>query len=85
MSNIMTAKQAKNFMKAYKSDYIKGQLKFISYKISEAIQQGKDFITIKNISSNADFDKQIEIILKSLGYDVETDRGSEFITISWGE
>ena len=83
--SIMTAKQANTFMKAYKSDYIKGQLKFINYKIAEAIQQGDDFITIKNISSNANFDRQIETTLKNLGYNIETDRDSEFITISWGD
>ena len=82
--SIMTAKQAKTFMQAYKSDYVKGQLKFISYKISEAIQQGEDFITIKNLSSNVNFEKQIEVTLRNLGYEVETDRDSEFTTISWG-
>lgn len=85
MTNIMTAKQAKTFMKAYRSDYIKGQLKFINYKIAEAIQQGEDFITIKSFSSNANLDTQIETTLKNLGYDVITDRDSEFVTISWGE
>ena len=29
---LMTAEQAKNFMKAYKDDFVKGQLKFINYK-----------------------------------------------------
>lgn len=85
MENIMTAKQAKTFMRTYKNDYVKGQLKFINYKISEAIQQGKDFVTIKNLSSKAKLDSQIEMTLKNLGYDIETDRDSEFIIISWGE
>ena len=83
--NLMTAEQAKNFLRAYRNDYVKGQLKFINYKISEAVQNGEDFITIKSMAINANFDKRIETTLKNLGYDVIIDRDSEFITISWGD
>lgn len=79
---MMTAKQAKNFMQAYRDDYIKGQLKFINCKIIEAIQNGEDNIYIDEF-----IDKKIEVALKNLGYNVT--KGHSFsipyTRISWGD
>lgn len=82
---LMTAEQAKNFMKAYKDDFVKGQLKFINYKITEAIQEGQDFVIISNIVITSNFNKQVEMALRNLGYVVEKDEDNNFIVISWGE
>ena len=77
----MTAKQAKNFMRAYKEDYIKGQLKFINCKIFDAIQQGDDFVIM-----DGDIDKRIEMTLKNLGYKVDKNQqyNEIYTKISWG-
>lgn len=83
--NLMTAEQAKIFMKAYKDDFIKGQLKFINYKITEAIQEGNDYVVINNAVVTSNFDKKIEVTLKNLGYNVKRDEESHYIIISWGE
>lgn len=79
--NLMTAKQAKNFMRAYKEDYIKGQLKFINCKIFDAIQQGDDFVIM-----DGDIDKRIEMTLKNLGYKVDKNQqyNEIYTKISWG-
>lgn len=80
--SIMTAKQAQDFMRAYKNDYIKGQLKFINCKIFDAIQQGDDFAIM-----NGNIDKRIETTLKNLGYKVtKNEQCNDIYTkISWGE
>lgn len=81
--NLMTAEQAKNFMKAYKDDFIKGQLKFINYKITEAVQEGKDYAIINNVVVTSNFNKQVEMALKNLGYNIKKD--DNFIIVSWGD
>lgn len=80
---LMTAEQAKTFMKIYKDDFVKGQLKFINYKIAEAVQEGKDYAIINNAVITSNFNKQVEMTLKNLGYNIKKD--DDFIIVSWGE
>ena len=78
---IMITENGKKIIKTYKNDYIKSQLKYIKTKITNAISEDYTKIHIYGY-----FDKDIEVILRNLGYDVikGQDEKDEYIEISWG-
>lgn len=78
----MITADGKKIIKTYKSDYIKSQLKFINNKIKNAVSEDYTKIHIYGY-----FDKDIEVILRNLGYDVVKgkDEKDEWIEISWEE
>lgn len=77
---MMTANEARKFMKVYRNSYISGQLKVINSKIALAVQEGVDHICLDMI-----IDKDIENTLKNLGYDIEKDiqNNNSYTIIKW--
>lgn len=80
MSIVMTANEARKFMKVYRNNYINGQLKVINSEIALAVQEGDDHICL-----DMNIDKDIENMLKNLGYDIEkgTQYNNSYIIIKW--
>ena len=78
----MITANGKKMIKTYKNDYIKSQLKYISSKILNAVEQDHN-----NIHLHGYFDKDIEVILRNLGYTVRKskDENNEWLEISWEE
>lgn len=70
----------KKIIKTYKTDYIKSQLKYINTKITNAISEDYTKIHIYGY-----FDKDIEVILRNLGYCVSKNQNEkgEYIEINW--